>query len=351
MGLKFSNFGKAQVSSAPSGTSGLSFTVEAGKGLLFPVLGASDYFYGIFKDASGNREIVKIEARSSDAMTIPIGGRGLDGTTARTWAAGDYFVAGVTNIGLHETLGNDNLGAIGNLTSAADTLPYFTGSGTAALTGFSAFMRTVLDDADATTALTTLGLSAFIQTLINDADAPTARATLGSASLAGLSSQDFAANNLTAAGTITPSQTAGIVGTTTDNAANAGSVGELITSAVAKISATALTANTFKNITSISLTPGDWDVFGQVMVTGTASTNFNTLQGGASLVSAGSDTMRELSIVMAPFVPGASFDIGGPFPATPLSISVTTTVYLVAKAAFSASSLSGWGTISARRVR
>jgi hypothetical protein len=44
MGLKFSNFGKAIVSSAPSGTAGLSFTVEAGKGILFPVLGAGDYF-------------------------------------------------------------------------------------------------------------------------------------------------------------------------------------------------------------------------------------------------------------------------------------------------------------------
>jgi hypothetical protein len=69
MGLKFSNFGKAIVSSAPSGTTGLSFTVEAGKGILFPALGAGDYFYGIFKDASGNREIGKVEARSTVSLT------------------------------------------------------------------------------------------------------------------------------------------------------------------------------------------------------------------------------------------------------------------------------------------
>ncbi|MDN5836556.1 MAG: hypothetical protein L0H12_04300, partial [Nitrosospira sp.] len=133
-GLKFSNFGKAIVGSAPSGISGLSFTVEAGKGLLFPSLAAGDYFYGIFKDASGNREVVKVEARSTDAMTIAAGGRGLDGTTARTWAAGDYFVAGLTNVALQESLANA-LQSIGALVSAADTLPYFTGSGTAALTG------------------------------------------------------------------------------------------------------------------------------------------------------------------------------------------------------------------------
>lgn len=157
MGLKFSNFGKAIVSSAPSGTTGLSFTVEAGKGILFPVLDAEDYFYGIFKDASGNREIVKVEARSTDSLTIATGGRGLDGTTARTWAAGDYFVAGITHVALEESLSNTNLIALGALASTADKLPYFTGTGTAALAGLSAFSRMLLDDEDAAAARATLG--------------------------------------------------------------------------------------------------------------------------------------------------------------------------------------------------
>lgn len=159
MGLKFSNFGKALVSSAPSGTSGLNFTVEAGKGVLFPSLEAGDYFFGIFKDASGNREIVKVEARSADSMTIAAGGRGLDGTLPRVWAAGDYFVAGLTNAALQESLANPNLSALGELPSAADKLPYFTGSGTAALAGLSAFVRTVLDDVDAAAARATLGVA------------------------------------------------------------------------------------------------------------------------------------------------------------------------------------------------
>jgi hypothetical protein len=63
----------------------------------------------------------------------------------------------ITSVGNATTVADAELAALAGLTSAADRLPYFTGSGTAALLTFSSAARSVVDDASVSAMVDTIG--------------------------------------------------------------------------------------------------------------------------------------------------------------------------------------------------
>jgi len=155
---------------------------------------------------------------------------------------------------------------------------------------------------------------------------------------------------LSATGLISPSQTVGIVGTTTNNSAQAGSIGEFISSVVSGVSS-GYTTGTTVNVTSISLTAGDWDVWGLVFFNPTASSTMVSIRNSVTTTSATLGAEDASCQMNGP--------VGDPAVATTVLtptvrflLSATTTVYLVGATSFSSAGTYGAnGTIRARRRR
>ena len=86
----------------------------------------------------------------------------LNGTAITATGTEINYLSGVTSA-IQTQFGNKQpldaeLTAIAGLTSAADKVPYFTGSGTAAVADFTSFGRSLVDDANSSAARATLGL-------------------------------------------------------------------------------------------------------------------------------------------------------------------------------------------------
>lgn len=138
-------------------------------------------------------------------------------------------------------------------------------------------------------------------------------------------------SSFTFSGTINFASDSGIVGTILANNAATGIVGEYIESNVAVGAAgPSWAANVAQNITSMSLSSGDWNVFGTVICTTISNVNNATYKAAISLVSASVGTMgnqgRAIFNTFGAFASGSEFNIQ--CPSRRLLLSGTTTIYL-----------------------
>jgi len=158
---------------------------------------------------------------------------------------------------------------------------------------------------------------------------------------------------------VTPSQVGvapigQIPGTTTNNDACAGCIGEYVYSLIN--SPVALTTGTYTNMTSISLTAGDWDVSLGVGFQSDASTSITQIiasitqtscAGNTNGTSAYSYAQRDTQAI----TPGNTQQQT----LTPSTVRVlagsTVLVYACVRASFTAGTLGARGYLSARRVR
>lgn len=164
-----------------------------------------------------------------------------------------------------------------------------------------------------------------------------------------------AAGGATFAGAITPS--AGIVGTSTNDSATAGNVGERITvNSPTGGTATPGSSTAYVNIASVSVTAGDWDCSGSAGLDTGATTAMTRVAVTLSDTSITPQTTAggfyEDTRAAGGFPVSSSFQL--PLPVRRFSLASTTTVYMVGTLTYSVLGGAGWRTtsrINCTRVR
>jgi hypothetical protein len=141
---------------------------------------------------------------------------------------------------------------------------------------------------------------------------------------------------------IRPSSTLGIVGTTTNDNANAGSLGEYLSVTGPLMP---ITSSTVTNVTSMSLSAGDWDTQGVCYFQPGSPSSQVTL--GVSLSSATLPSFTDLTSIQSTL---GIFDYILNSPVVRIAIPTTQTLYLVGLSLFTGTSQVR-GFLRARRVR
>jgi hypothetical protein len=149
-----------------------------------------------------------------------------------------------------------------------------------------------------------------------------------------------------------------IYGTSTNDNAAAGYVGEVISSVRLSAAAIALTTGVVTNITSIVLTPGDWDVHGEVAITvgtgGATAMRFGTSPTSAAFATDSTIAAAKYNVNMNPALvaaAGSNYTAGLGTARASVPTGSPVTYYLLADCDFPSGTLLAFGNIWARRAR
>jgi hypothetical protein len=155
---------------------------------------------------------------------------------------------------------------------------------------------------------------------------------------------------------VTFSSTSGVIGTTTNDSPATGSVGEIITGTILFASAVSISSGDTTSKLSISLTAGDWDVWGAASYAGAASTTVTGAYAGLGTVNSTTPPDRSVFAgqtytAWTAFAASTSLTVNAP----PITVKVanagTQTVWLIPALTFAVSTATFCGSIIARRRR
>lgn len=148
-----------------------------------------------------------------------------------------------------------------------------------------------------------------------------------------------------------------VPGTTTNDNAPAGCIGEFISKTVLQANAVAANTGQTINITTISLGPGDWDVQGQIWIAATGTRAATNVTGIGTWVSATSAAMPTVPAGSLNSLFGINIALTAQLPVLTtgkvrFSIATTTTIYLSGLTTYTGTGPIGlYGYIDARRAR
>lgn len=168
-------------------------------------------------------------------------------------------------------------------------------------------------------------------------------ATAASTSAGNASSSASAASSSAASASASAAAAASPSGVTDGSNAAAGKVGQVITNQQTGVS---LTSGTPVNLTSITLTPGDWDVSGTVLLS-SSGVNITLSFGGLNTASASLPAFPNVTRIETQ---GGTTSMQNAVPSVRFNVTTNTTVNLVGQATFSTGTGSGSGFIRARRM-